>query len=224
VVARVVALASPSARRRREWRQVLEGPYTIHEVSGSARLDRDLAALRPAVVLLDQRLLGVTGPAAIAELRRRSPSTKVLLAETRPDPATIVEALQAGASGTCAAGVSPALLRRAVRRVMDGEIWISRRLIATLVDALANVTEARQLSLGESLPGRPEPLPAHLTAREADVVRLVAGGQSNRGIARELGLAEKTVKAHLTAIFRKLGVASRLQLAILARRSRLLGG
>lgn len=191
----------------------------LPEVAGREPLRRRVVTLHPAVVLLDSRLLGSTGPAAIAEIRRRSPTTRVLIAESRSEPRKVVETLRAGARGVCPADAPPALLRRAVRRILQGEVWVSRRHVSSLVDELANATEEYQLGLKDP------PVEGHargrvrLSPREVDVVRLVAAGRSNRTIAGELGLAEKTVKTHLTSIFRKLGVSSRLELAILARRS-----
>ena len=144
---------------------------------------------------------------------------RILLTESSPNPRRTIDALLAGASGSCSADAPAPLLRRAVRLVLQGEVWASRRLTSSLVDELANVTEARQLGLVAPPDGGLSRGPLPLSPREADVVRLVAAGRRNRTIASELGLAEKTVKSHLTSVFRKLRVSSRLQLAILARRS-----
>jgi DNA-binding NarL/FixJ family response regulator len=220
---KAIALVSASSRRRDQWRQAFGSVYVVHEVAGGGRLDQRIGKLRPSVVLLDDRLLGRPGVSTITQIRRRSPGTRILLVDADSNPRRAIEALRAGASGSCPADAPAALLRRAVRLLLQGEVWASRRVISSLVDDLANLTEARQLGLeessGESLSRNPLPL----SRREADVVRLVAAGRSNRTIASELGLAEKTVKSHLTSVFRKVGVTSRLQLAILARRSHLAG-
>src|SRR6266550_2189102 len=107
--------------------------------------------------------------------------------------------------GYCSRKSEPALLRTAVERVRGGEIWVGRSVTGHLLEELAAVSRPRAPDAAKRLAG--------LTRRERE---LVAAGASNKEIAERLSIAERTVKAHLTSIFRKLGVSSRLHLAVYA--------
>src|SRR6266550_1851533 len=110
--------------------------------------------------------------------------------------------------GYCSRKSEPALLRTAVERVRGGEIWVGRSVTGHLLEELAAVSRPRAPDAAKRLAG--------LTRRERELVALVAAGASNKEIAERLSIAERTVKAHLTSIFRKLGVSSRLHLAVYA--------
>ena len=126
----------------------------------------------------------------------------------RPDDADAVAALKQGASGYCSRQSEPTLLRRALQRVRAGEIWVGRSVTGHLLEELAALSHRR----GPEAPQRLR----RLTARERELVAIVAAGASNKEIAERLSIAERTVKAHLTSIFQKLGVSSRLHLAVYA--------
>jgi DNA-binding NarL/FixJ family response regulator len=106
--------------------------------------------------------------------------------------------------------IDPELLKKAVQMVHKGEIWVGRKFISQLLDALVSLTEKQR---AKSIPKLAESL-ERLTPREREIVELLGVGASNKEIANKLNVTEKTVKAHLTSIFRKLGVSDRLHLAL----------
>lgn len=168
------------------------------------------AELRPDVVLLDLVMPGGDGIEAAREIRAASPASKVIVLTSYPDDATVLPALEAGAAGYLLKDVEPRELADGVRRVHRGE-------------SLLHPAVARRVIREAVGPGAAPDRDA-LTPRELDVLRLIARGLPNKLIARELGIAERTVKTHVSSIFAKLGVTDRTQAALYAVRERLADG
>jgi DNA-binding NarL/FixJ family response regulator len=200
----MIVLASRTATVRRRWRAGLKR-FSVQEVPDSRRLSALLAERSPAVALVDVGLL--ERPGDVAALLRVSPATCFIVTSGHPAEREGVSAFRAGARGYCHRDLDPALLAKAVEVVQKGEIWAGRALIARLVEELG----ARPAGRGR---GDANTRLGALTRRERDIAGLVAGGAANKEIAGRLGVTERTVKAHLTAIFRKLGVTDRLRLAL----------
>jgi len=144
------------------------------------------------------------GVGAMRELRRRVPEARVIVLTSFTDEEKLLPALQAGAAGYLLKNAEPRELARAVRAAHAGEALIDPVIAARLVDAIAQPAG--------------EPVPERLTAREQEVLALIARGYSNKRIARELGIAEKTVKTHVGHVLAKLGVTDRTQAAVHAVR------
>jgi DNA-binding NarL/FixJ family response regulator len=203
----LIATADPDLRGR--WRGVLHGPYPVRDVSARDCLERTIATLSPDVLLLDLDLLGVGGIGDGPIIRALARDTKVVTLSGVPNEREGIRVLKAGARGYCNRNVEPQLLRKIVDRIHDGEIWAERKLIPRLLEEYAS---------------HPGELPETdfktdgrlrlLTPRERQIAFLIGGGASNKEIARRLRVGEGTVKAHLTAIFRKLGFSDRLQLGL----------
>lgn len=160
--------------------------------------------LRPDVVLLDLRMPGSDGLSALHGLREHGNPAKVLVITSFTEPAAVLPAVRAGAAGYVYKDVDPPALAAAIRSVHAGHVLLHPDVV-------------RQLAASESVPSR-------LTPREREVLALVARGRSNREIARDLSLSEKTVKTHVSAILTKLGVQDRTQAALQAVRSGLVSG
>jgi len=160
--------------------------------------------LRPDVVLLDLRMPGSDGLHALRGLRERANPAKVLVITSFTEPAAVLPAVRAGAAGYVYKDVDPPALVAAIRSVHAGHV-------------LLHPDVARLLAAGDAVP-------AKLTAREREVLAELARGRSNREIARDLSLSEKTVKTHVSAILTKLGVQDRTQAALRAVRSGLVSG
>lgn len=208
-----VLIASPTELLRRRWRRELGRKYTVDEVAQRAALVRSMASQKPALLLLDLALRRFNGLEDFAAIQRLSPRTKVILLTGAPDLKEEISALKAGAKGYCDRDIAPSLLAKAVERVQKGEIWVGRRAISNFIEELAAVTYRQE----EEAPlKRLE----RLTARERDVAHLVGAGARNKEIAAQLKVAEKTVKAHITAIFRKLRLSNRAQLALFVAEQR----
>lgn len=156
----------------------------------------------PHVILLDGRMEGVF--ALCAALAKRRDRPRVLVVAGEKDEEWTAMALRAGARGILQPHSGLKLLRRAIRVVREGQIWAPRRAVAAtgLRGGAANVALSEQVLVDRGL-----------SAREREVCRHVVCGLSNKEIANRLFISLATVKAHLTRIFRKLGLGSRSQLA-----------
>jgi DNA-binding NarL/FixJ family response regulator len=207
----MIVLATRDDEARRRWRAALASGAIVREVDDRRALGRALAASPARVVLLDLALPGVGDVRAIASLARQHPTARLIALSPRPSEREGIGILRAGAHGYCARDVDTALLGKAVAVVQHGEVWASRALFARLVEELA--AAARRRPPGEA--ARAARRLGALTRREYEIARGVGGGAANKEIAQRLGVTERTVKAHLTAIFRKLGVGDRLRLALL---------
>ncbi|WP_250030066.1 response regulator [Paractinoplanes maris] len=169
--------------------EAADGPTAIELIEQTA----------PDVVLLDMVLPGMDGVAVLRELARCALPAKVLVVTSFTDRGRLLAAVRAGARGYLSKDVDPQALVAAVRSVHAGHLLLEPDVAATLL-------------------GAPADLPA-LTARERDVLALIADGRSNREIARALVVAEKTVKTHVSSILMKLGLADRTQAALHAVRT-----
>ena len=163
--------------------------------------------LLPDVVLMDLVMPRMDGIEAIRRITQISPSTKVIVLTSFADDQKVFGSVKAGASGYLLKDVRPQELGEAVRTVFRGE-------------ALLHPTIASKL-MREFADGERQDAGALLTQRELEVLRLVARGMSNREIASELALAEKTVKTHVSNILQKLHLADRTQAALYAVREHL---
>jgi DNA-binding NarL/FixJ family response regulator len=164
--------------------------------------------LKPDVVLMDLVMPRLDGVAAMREVRRRTPHVRVIVLTSFADDERVLPALQAGAAGFLLKTAQPAEIARAVRAAHAGEAVLDPGVAARLVEAIAQP------------PG--EPPRERLTPREREVLALIARGLSNKRIAFELGLSEKTVKTHVGHLLAKLGVPDRTAAATHAIRSGLL--
>jgi DNA-binding NarL/FixJ family response regulator len=131
----------------------------------------------------------------------------VLLAD-EPDEEVIADALTQGASGCCNTHAAPEVLHQVALVVGNGGLWVGQTLLRRLVGGTSRALAARS-----ERPPRVD-WATVLSEREVQVARLVAGGASNREVAEQLSITERTVKAHMSAIFEKLGLRDRLQLSL----------
>jgi len=137
----------------------------------------------------------------------RQPGKLVVLAD-EPREVNVLESLTAGALGCCNTHAAPEVLRQVEIVVGNGGLWVGQSLLQQVLVSTSRVLESK----ARDLPG--EDWKSLLSEREVGVARLVAAGESNKEIAAELAITERTVKAHLTAIFDKLQVRDRLQLSL----------
>jgi two-component system nitrate/nitrite response regulator NarL len=203
-----VLVASPGAEMRDHLKERLADVYATREVSHWDALDKSISSSEPAVVLVDLDLLRSSGISEVSAIRRISRKARIILLSESPNDAEGVAVLKAGARGYCDRRIEGPLLRKAVDCVREGEIWAERRLIPLLIEQYALHGE------GAEPAGNSDRRLALLTRREREIARLIGAGASNRDIASRLLVSEGTVKAHLTAIFRKLGFSDRLQLGL----------
>jgi DNA-binding NarL/FixJ family response regulator len=157
--------------------------------------------LEPDVVLMDLSMPGMNGVEATALIRAQDPSISILVLTSLADRNWIMEAVEAGADGYLLKHAEPEVILAGIREVLRGGSPLDPR-------AARAVLSSRQA----------EPPSVVLSAREEEVLRMVTQGLPNKSIARRLGISERTVKAHLTHIFQRLGVTDRTQAALWATR------
>jgi DNA-binding NarL/FixJ family response regulator len=180
------------------------------EVAGEAGDGEEAVAAveaeRPDVVLMDLVMPQLDGVGAMQELRRRGSSARVIVLTSFTDDAKLLPAIRAGAAGYLLKNVAPAELARAVRAAHAGEALLDPSVAARLVEAVAE-------------PPAAAPRTDDLTPREQEILALIARGLSNKRIAFELGVSEKTVKNHVSHVLAKLGVPDRTAAAVHAVRN-----
>ncbi|HTP18064.1 MAG TPA: response regulator transcription factor [Solirubrobacteraceae bacterium] len=175
---------------------------------GNEALER-AEQLDPDVILMDLVMPGRDGVSAMKALKERASRSRVIVLTSFLEDDRLLPALEAGAAGYLLKNSQPAELARAVRAAQAGEAIIDPTVAARLVHALSERPPVADLD--------------DLTPRERDVLALIAQGRSNKRIAFELGISEKTVKTHVGHMFGKLGVTDRTQAAVLAVQSGLAG-
>jgi two-component system nitrate/nitrite response regulator NarL len=186
----------------------------VGEAGDAGEAQRRARELQPDLILLDNHLPGVNGVDAVAGLREVAPRTQVLMLTVSEDERDLSAALKAGARGYVLKTIDGPDLVRAIERTVAGESIVSPELTAKLVAAFQALHAAPTgASAAAEVP--PEPLDS-LSPREREILSLIAQGASNKEIARELGIAETTVKIHVQHILRKLGLSSRVQAAVYA--------
>lgn len=168
-------------------------------------LRNEVELIKPKVLVLDFDLLGSNG---LANLRSLCAETRTIIIGGDISEDMEWEMLKAGVRGCCRSSSDPKFLRQVVEAVQQGELWIRRTLTCRLIDELGKTTAKNRAyctSLG---------LLSKLTQREYDIAVRVGNGESNKQIAKACAITERTVKAHLTEVFLKLGVTDRLNLAL----------
>ena len=203
-----VLIADDHAVVRQGLRTYLELQEDIEvagEAADGAAAVEAAAALRPDVVLLDLVMPPLDGVAALRALHERAPEARAIVLTSFGEDERLFAALRAGAAGFLLKDVEPAELVRAIRTAHAGHAVLSPAVATRVVEQLSGDGGARAAEL--------------LTPRELDVLRLIARGRSNKRIARELGMAEKTVKTHVSHVLAKLGVSDRTQAALYAVRT-----
>ena len=180
------------------------------EVVGEAADGREAveqaAALGPQVVLMDLLMPVMTGVEATREIKVRHPDIEVVALTSVLEDRLVIDAVEAGAAGYLLKETGPETLFEAIRAASRGEVRLDPKAQKRLI------SEVRTPEMRESL-----------TARETDTLRLLAKGLSNRDIAAELGIAEVTVKTHVSSILSKLNLQSRTQAALFALKEGLTG-
>jgi DNA-binding NarL/FixJ family response regulator len=210
-----VLIADDQALVRDGFRSLIDREPDLHVVAEAvdgAEAGAVAGQHRPDVVLMDIRMPRVDGLAATRQVLATPRPPRVLVLTTFDRNEWVYEALRAGASGFLLKDVRASQLTDAIRTVASGESLlapsITTRLIAEFVKTRAPVT-----------PGRP---PTGLTAREVDVLRLVAGGLSNSEIAERLVIGQSTVKTHVNRLLTKLDLRDRTQAVVYAYENRLI--
>ena len=192
-------------------RRLLEaepGLKVIGEACDGAEAVKMVRELKPDILLLDLAMPRHPGLEELRDLGSGQQSVRVILLTAAAEKQQIVEALQLGARGVVLKDSATQLLLKSIHTVMSGEYWVGRESVSNLVQYLRTLVqssgeEAKQRKFG-------------LTPRELEIVSAVVAGYANKEIAEYFKISEDTVKHHLSNIFDKLGVSTRLELALFA--------
>jgi two-component system NarL family response regulator len=206
----VILLASSSCDRLRSWTQGLEGVFAATAVSDLDALMAEMVRTKPDVLMLDLDLPDLDGAKGAARLIKLNPATKVVALGGEPCDVRELALFRLGVRGCCRNDIDPQLLKSVVIAIKQGELWIRRSLTPRLLDELGARIRADNDGRRATLTRL-----AELTRREREIAERIGNGDTNKQIARKLAITESTVKAHLTEVFRKLGIADRLKLALL---------
>jgi DNA-binding NarL/FixJ family response regulator len=190
-------------------RSLMEGGLSVVGSAASGENAIQIAAEHvPDVILMDIRLPGMSGIETIEELRRRAPSSRILVL-TRPEQNQIIESIIAGASGYMLKNSSGESIVSAVKKTAAGKTVLDPDVVGTIVQRICDW----RIPISEPDGPAAEQVRALLTDRELEVFALLATGDSNQGIGKELGLSNNTVANHVKSILSKLNLENRIQAA-----------
>ncbi len=211
----MILIASPDSAQASIWHQALAPSFEIYEVDVHDRRSLDLCLKKVSfeVLVIDLALLGEAGINEVSAIKEIQPHLHVVVMTKMPNQREEISAVLFGAKAYCGFDQRIELLPKVIKTVMVNELWVDRKFVSRLLSEIEDITqvkhaEAQRLDKGVSA----------MTPRETEIAGLVATGASNRRIAEQLNISERTVKAHLGVIFRKIGITDRLQLALYMNR------
>ena len=206
-----IVIADGHPISRRELRRSLESEPGLDIVGEASDANSTLQLARqsrPDILLVDLALSQGFQFKALNESHDHLPPIRVVVTVAEIQKAYLVEAFRLGAHGVVLKRSTPRILVKSIQGVMAGQYWLESESLGVLVEALRD-------SLAQAN-GTRSPKDYGLTRREVDIITKIASGRSNKEVGEEFAISERTVKHHLTNIFGKVGVSSRLQLALFA--------
>ena len=210
----MILLASSSQNDLFRWEQGVRGLAPIFCSTSLDSVRDELVRIKPQILLLEHDLPKLDAPNGISGLMKLNPETKVIILTQLLSDEIEWGLFKTGIRGCCRDDIEPDQLKYVVEAVQKGELWIRRALSWYLLNELVTITQEKN-----KIKQAVSDLLANLTRREYEIATLVGNGESNKQIARLLAITERTVKAHLTEVFRKLDVADRLKLALIVKGS-----
>lgn len=213
-----IILCSGSNEIIDRWQQGLPSDAKVLPVSDIAALKLQLESSENSAILLDMGLFGPDALASSQQLIKANPSAKIIALSPLPNTDEGLALVSSGAKGYCNRYIAPEVLAKVVDVVEMGEVWLGSSLTIRLLENLAKAGEAQvEKPYAEESDARL----ADLTAREQEIAKLIGTGAPNKVIAAQLDITDRTVKAHLSAIFKKTQTKDRLQLGLLVNTSTL---
>lgn len=195
-------------------RLLIDSDATMKVVGEAGNLVEGLSlisSLQPDIVLFELNLTEHISPDIITQIVNACEATHPILVTDTSNPVIIQQLVENGAMGVVFKSQTPEILKKAIEKVSDGEVWLERSMIANVLTRLSrpnkstkNNTEVENID--------------ELSEREKEIVRLIGKGYKNKKISSQLCISETTVRHHLTSIYNKLGVTDRLELLIYAHR------
>lgn len=210
-----IVIADDHALLRQGIKNVLSLEPDFEVVGEAADGDEAISkveSLKPDILLLDINMPRMTGLEVAKRLKAAKAAVKIIILTIHDDESYVIEVIKSGAIGYLLKDIEPGMLVKAIRMVADGQSFIYPTLANRLFGELARQEDKRNAAL--AMLERPKE--ERLTYREVEVLQLVGQGMNNQEIAQKLFLSEKTVKNHLTNIFRKINVVDRTQAVLYA--------
>ncbi len=192
-------------------------PFVLVEVGPAPdpRLGSD-GAPGPALCILARNQLSSRTPEMIRQVKERHPAARIVLLADQIDSGAVTQACAEGANGFCLTSSSREVLITSLELVMLGELALPTKLLRSILDAVPVSPEPETASKVTDEPKAPDPGARSLSTREAEILGALMEGEPNKMIARKFHVTEATVKVHVKAILRKIGVANRTQAAMWA--------
>jgi two-component system nitrate/nitrite response regulator NarL len=193
------------------WSEALSPEFSLYEpfVKDCKNLEVILKKNPIDILILDQNILPPEGINHLSVLVGYQKNTKIVLLVEQYHPQEELSAVIFGAKAYCLKNTSAEILKKIIKKIAEGELWVDRKFVSRLLSSLEELTKAKHNEAVHLDSGFDS-----LTPREKEIANLVASGYPNRKIANTLNISERTVKAHLGVIFRKLSITDRLQLAL----------
>lgn len=210
----MLILASSSRSFSEKWKKILGKTEKLRHVATVDELKTILNQEDVSLIVLDLTMDGCRQADVLRFISERKKQARLILSGIQFKPSEELFGLTVGAVACCSLSFSVEECQKILNVVKHGGVWLSNAGIPELVSQLQGLSKKNtpEKTSEESKPS--EDLSQILTKREMEVARLVSGGASNKDIARQLDISDRTVKAHLTAIFAKLNIQDRLQLAL----------
>jgi len=177
----------------------------VGEAADSLQGVKRTAELQPDVVLLDLHMPGISGKDAVKQFLEAAPQTHIVMLTVSENADDLIDSLRAGASGYLLKNIETETLLDSIRRAADGDSVVSTQMTGKLVRGLQSTRETPPTEEKDTL-----------SPREREILAQITKGHSNKQIARNLGVAESTVKIHVQHVLRKLNLSSRVQAAVYA--------
>ncbi|MDL1867538.1 response regulator transcription factor [Betaproteobacteria bacterium PRO4] len=210
----MILLASKNRQLLNQWKQAVSSLSPAQCIPEPGSLRHEVHKWNPPILLLDHDMLGENNLAEVEMLLQSSPDTRIIISSPGLSEEMEWQLLRRGVRGCCSESLLPAEIGRMVQVVWQGELWVRRKIVSHMFNELASTTLEKK-----HIEHAVNKLLENLTRREYEIALLVGQGESNKSIARQLDIAERTVKAHLTEIFRKLAISDRIKLALLIKDS-----
>jgi len=213
-----VVIADEHPTRRQDVRRLLESERDVRVVGEAAdvrRVTQLIRFVKPDILLIDLRLSQLFESQGVNGSTGHLPSVRIVVMVTTVEKTHLVDAFRFGAHGIVLKTATSRVLLDGLRSVMAGQYWLESASVGVLVDVLRE-------SLSQCN-GTKSPKDYGLTRREVEIMAKIASGSSNKEVGEVFAISERTVKHHLTNIFSKIGVSSRLQLALFAVNNHLMG-
>ncbi len=205
-----ILLATRDAELAGRCRRAVSAEHQLEVAESVPELSDKVGALTPSVILVDSELLDRPIDRQVRQFVARAGTGRVIVMTPVFDEDEEIALLKVGAKGCCRRGIDSDSLQQVLNVTHDGGVWVTRSLLPRLVTELRRYADAQH-------PAAEKPAPdklSGLTPREREIVRLIAGGATNKQVASALDISERTVKGHLSNVFQKLGISDRLKLVL----------